>query len=82
MMVPTANTERYSFLLETNLGAGRPTFLAGASGAGKTMLAAQVSRFSFQTLTLPSSDQEFSRIFRQQEEVAGCRRIDRTPLVS
>lgn len=43
MMVPTANTERYSFLLETNLGAGRPTFLAGASGSGKTMLAAQVS---------------------------------------
>eukprot|EP00903_Cladosiphon_okamuranus_P017642 g16249.t1 len=41
MMVPTANTERYSFLLETNLGAGRPTFLAGATGAGKTMLAAQ-----------------------------------------
>lgn len=47
MMVPTANTERYSFLLETNLGAGRPTFLAGASGAGKTMLAAQVSPFLF-----------------------------------
>lgn len=43
MMVPTANTERYSFLLETNLGAGRPTFLAGSSGAGKTVLAAQVS---------------------------------------
>lgn len=47
MTVPTANTERYSFLLETNLGAGRPTFLAGASGAGKTMLAAQVSPFCF-----------------------------------
>lgn len=44
MMVPTANTERYSFLLETNLGAGRPTFLAGSSGAGKTVLAAQVKR--------------------------------------
>ena len=44
-MVPTANTERFSFLLETNLGAGRPTFLAGASGAGKTMLAAQVSPY-------------------------------------
>lgn len=43
MMVPTANTERYSFLLETNLGTGRPTFLAGATGSGKTMLAAQVS---------------------------------------
>lgn len=43
MMVPTANTERYSFLLETNLGVGRPTFLAGASGTGKTLLAAHVS---------------------------------------
>lgn len=43
MMVPTANSECYSFLLETNLGAGRPTFLAGASGSGKTTLAAHVS---------------------------------------
>ncbi|CAM9781524.1 unnamed protein product [Ectocarpus sp. 12 AP-2014] len=42
MMVPTAKTECYSFLLETNLGAGRPTFLAGASGTGKTMLAAHL----------------------------------------
>lgn len=46
MMVPTANTECYSLLLETNLGAGRPTFLAGASGAGKTMLAAQVISYT------------------------------------
>ncbi|CAM9286047.1 unnamed protein product [Ectocarpus sp. 6 AP-2014] len=42
MMVPTAKTECYSFLLETNLEAGRPTFLAGASGTGKTMLAAHL----------------------------------------
>lgn len=42
MTVPTASTECYSFLTETNLGCGRPTFLAGASGAGKTMLAVHV----------------------------------------
>lgn len=43
MIVPTSSTECYSFLLENNLASGRPTFLAGASGAGKTMLAAHVS---------------------------------------
>lgn len=53
MMVPTANTERYSFLLETNLGTGRPTFLAGATGSGKTMLAAQVC-LNAQTLQIRS----------------------------
>ncbi|CAM9197261.1 unnamed protein product [Discosporangium mesarthrocarpum] len=42
MMVPTADTELYSFLLEMNIGVGRPTFLTGASGAGKTMLSSQV----------------------------------------
>ncbi|CAM9656208.1 unnamed protein product [Ascophyllum nodosum] len=42
IMVPTANTECYSFLLETNVGVGRPTFLAGASGSGKTVLAAHL----------------------------------------
>ncbi|CAM9185724.1 unnamed protein product, partial [Choristocarpus tenellus] len=42
MMVPTADTELYSFLLELNTGAGRPTFLTGASGAGKTMLCSQL----------------------------------------
>ncbi|CAM9561684.1 unnamed protein product, partial [Chrysoparadoxa australica] len=39
MMVPTADTTRFGYLLESNLCNGRPTYLTGASGAGKTMLA-------------------------------------------
>lgn len=56
MIVPTSSTECYSFLLENNLASGRPTFLAGASGAGKTMLAAHVSACAnFVQHRLPSS---------------------------
>lgn len=43
MIVPTATTECYAFLMETNIGGGRPTFLAGSSGSGKTVLASLVS---------------------------------------
>ncbi|CAN0052579.1 unnamed protein product [Phaeothamnion confervicola] len=39
MVVPTADTEKFGFLLLNNLLARRATFLTGAGGAGKTVLA-------------------------------------------